>query len=243
MNMKKLITATRRSILGATLALATLAAGWAGTAKGAIITWNPTTGGNWNTSTANWTGDSATFTDNNTVNVIFDKTGGGTITISADMSPLSTTVSAASGTYIFSGGPIDSGTLTKSGAGILTLAGANSFSGVTLSVGQLNINNAGALGTGTFTISGGGKDVVKIDNTSGSPITLSTNNPLALSGSITFYRSSGLNLGTGAVTLGAGLTIYGNGATSVPLTIGGNIASTSNGLILIRGATVILISH
>ena len=75
-------------------------------------------GGNWDTTTANWTGDSTTFTDDGTVNVIFDKTNGGTITISAGMSPLSTTVSAASGTYTFSGGPIDgSGSLTKSGGG------------------------------------------------------------------------------------------------------------------------------
>ena len=41
--------------------------------------------------------------------------------------------------------------LTKLGTNALTLSGANTFSGgVTLSAGTLNINNAGALGTGTL---------------------------------------------------------------------------------------------
>lgn len=236
MNRMRPIKMTRRGIQGSTLALAVLAAGWAGTATGGI-TWNLASGGDWDTSTANWTGDSTFFTDNGTVNVIFNKTGGGTITIASDMSPLSTTVSAASGTYIFSGGPIDSGTLAKSGAGILTLSGANSFSGVTLSAGQLNINNAGALGTGTFTINGG-----IIDNTSGSAKTLSTVTPIALNATFTFNGSRALNLGTGSVTLGATVAVTGSGTlgTATPLTIGGNIAGGANGLQVIKSAFVIL---
>ena len=55
--------------------------------------------------------------------------------------------------------------LTKTGTGTLTLGGSDTYSGgTTLSAGQLNINNASALGTGTFTISGG-----TIGNTSGAP--------------------------------------------------------------------------
>ena len=46
--------------------------------------------------------------------------------------------------------------------GTLTLSGSNLTSGVSISGGQLNINNVAALGSGTFTISGG-----TIDNTSG----------------------------------------------------------------------------
>ena len=66
--------------------------------------------------------------------------------------------------------------------------------GVTLSAGQLNINHATALGTGTFTISGG-----TIDNTSGGSITESNNNAQAWNGDFTFTGSNALNLGTGAV--------------------------------------------
>jgi len=72
----------------------------------ATNTWNVAGGGDWDTTTANWTTDggatTTTFTDDGTVDAIFDKTQGGTIAISADISPLSTTVSAASGTYSFS---------------------------------------------------------------------------------------------------------------------------------------------
>ena len=65
----------------------------------------------------------------------------------------------------------------------MLLSGNNSFSGgVTLSTGTLDINNAGALGTGTFTIDAG----TTIDNTSGAAITLSTNNAQIWNGSFTF---------------------------------------------------------
>jgi len=92
----------------------------------ATLTWNPGGGGNWDTATANWIGDASTFISDGSQDVIFDKTAGGTITISAGMQPASTTVSATSGTYTFNGGPITgSGGLTKSGAGQLTMNTAN----------------------------------------------------------------------------------------------------------------------
>ncbi len=68
--------------------------------------------------------------------------------------------------------------VSKTGAGTLTLAGANTYGGgTTLSTGTLNITNSGtsatnsAIGTGTFTINGG-----TISNTSASAVTLATNN-------------------------------------------------------------------
>jgi fibronectin-binding autotransporter adhesin len=189
-------------------------------ARAAALTWNLATGGDWDTITANWAEAPNTFTDAGVDEVTFNNTAGGTITIAPDMSPLSTTVNASSGTYIFSGGPIDSGTLTKSGAGILTLAGANSFSGVTLSAGQLNINDAGALGTGMFTISGG-----TLDSTAGSGVALSTVTPQAWNGNFIWNATKNLNLGTGTVTFSGtrsiGISAAGSAAT---LTVGGNIA-------------------
>ena len=104
------------------------------------ITWTNTAGGNWDTSSLNWTnsaGVSTNFTDDGTVDAIFNKTNGGTITISPNMSPASVTVSAASGTYTFSNGAIDSGTLTKSGGGILSILETclNTFTGRTVIAG------------------------------------------------------------------------------------------------------------
>jgi len=127
-----------------------------------------------------------------------------------------TASSASSSTYAGSiGGAI---ALTKSGAGALTLSGSNSYGRTTtLSAGQLNINAAYAIGTGTFTFNGG-----NIDNTSLAPLTLATNNPQAWNSDFTFVGSSPLDLGTGAVTLGANRNVT---VTSSTLTVGGGISA------------------
>ncbi len=93
--------------------------------------------------------------------------------------------------------------LTKADAGAWTLSAANTYSGITtLGAGTLALNNAGgpaasAIGTGTLTITGGA-----LDNTSGAAITLATNNPVALNGSLAFGGTNDLSLGTGVVTIG-----------------------------------------
>ena len=74
--------------------------------------------------------------------------------------------------------------------------------------GTLNINNATAIGTGTFTINGG-----TIDNTSGGAITLSNNNAQTWASSFTFTGTSNLSMGTGAVALTANPTITVTGGT------------------------------
>src|SRR5204863_394489 len=109
-------------------------------------------------------------------------------------------------------------------------AGANTYSGgTTLASGTtLRINNATALGTGTFTINGG-----TIDNTTGASITLSNNNAQTWNGDFTFTGTRSLNMGTGVISLGttAGTTrtITVNGST---LTEGGVISNgtTANSL-------------
>ena len=93
--------------------------------------------------------------------------------------------------------------LTKLGNGTLTLDGSNTYSGgTTLSAGQLNINNAATLGTGTFTISGG-----TLGNTSGTALTLSTNNAENWNGNFAFAGGNDLNLGSGAVTMSSSRTV------------------------------------
>ncbi len=111
--------------------------------------------------------------------------------------------------------------VARTGSGILTLSGANNYSGGTyISGGTLRINNANAIGTGTLTISGG-----TLDNTKGTAFTLATNNPINLLGGFTYAGTNDLNLGTGAVTLSvANPTINVNAGT---LTIGGAITGTS----------------
>jgi autotransporter-associated beta strand protein len=136
------------AVLGASFLAASLQA--------ATLTWNAGSG-NWDESSSNWTEAevATTFVSDGTQDVIFSKASGGDIAVSNSMSPLSTTVSASSGTYKFSGGPIiGSGGLTKSGAGQLTMNTANNtFTGKTsirggtlLTGGPAYLSNAGLPG-------------------------------------------------------------------------------------------------
>jgi len=132
-------------------------------------------------------------------------------------------------------------TLTKDGAGTLTLSGANSFVDMILSGAtagsRLNINSATAIGTGTFTIQNG--DNATIDNTSGAPLTLSANNPMIWNNNFTFAGTTNLNLGAGAVAMPGARTLTVNANT---LTVGGDISGAGSltkvggGMLLLGGA-------
>ena len=125
------------------------------------------------------------------------------------------------------------GSLIQNGTGNLTLNAANTYTGgTTLNSGTLVINNASAIGSGTFSINGG-----TLNNTSGSTITLSTNNAQSWNGDFAFTGTNDLNLGTGAVTLNATRTITVNSGN---LTVGGAISGTGFGLTKNGSGTLIL---
>ncbi len=106
--------------------------------------------------------------------------------------------------------------ISKTGAGSWTLSGANTFSGgLTLATtgSTLNINNASALGTGTFATLGA-SGTVTIDNTSGAAITLSTNNTVTLNqGALVFTGSNNLDFGSGSATYAGSRVITVNAGT------------------------------
>src|SRR5207244_8518431 len=107
--------------------------------------------------------------------------------------------------------------------------------GTGTTAGTLNINNASALGTGTFTIAGGSNAI--IDNTTASAITLSTNNAQVWNGNFTFTGTQSLNLGTGGVTLGASRTVTVNASN---LTVDGVITGSGFGLTKAGAGTLTL---
>ncbi len=129
-------------------------------------------------------------------------------------------------TAIISAALTGSGVLTKGGAGTLTLSGNNSglSGGVNLGTngGTLNINSATALGTGGFAIG----NSVNFDNTTGAPLTLTTNNVITDNGSYTFIGTNSLNLGTGGFAVGSGHP--GMNIANNTLTIGGNMTGTGS---------------
>ena len=120
------------------------------------ITWNVGggVGGIWDTTTANWTGDPGGRNDNLYADgdaVTFDDTGaGGTINLTANRAPASTTV-AGGALYTFIGSGITNGPLLKSGTGTNVLNNtANGFSSITLAGGELQWSDTGRLGTGVI---------------------------------------------------------------------------------------------
>ena len=121
-------------------------------------------------------------------------TSGGELVIRTDTSSDSLTIS----TPILANG---TSSLTKSGAGTLTLAAANTFTGgVKLNAGQLNINNANALG-GTTASSLTINEGTVIDNTSGSAILMTIKYPVTVNGSFTFAGTSDLYFPDDGATL------------------------------------------
>ncbi|GAA5484758.1 beta strand repeat-containing protein [Haloferula sargassicola] len=97
------------------------------------------------------------------------------------------------------------GLLYKQGSAALTLAGANTLTGdVYLEAGGLNLNSPTALGAagGTFHLSGG-----TLDNTSGAQVDMTPAKAQIWDADVMFTGSNSLNMGNGAVTLGASRTV------------------------------------
>jgi autotransporter-associated beta strand protein len=129
--------------------------------------------------------------------------------------------------------------LSLSGTTTYTLAGNNSFTGgLSTTAGFLNINSASALGTGTFTI---GAPTV-LNNTTAAAIALSTNNAQNWNSSFSFTGTNGLNLGSGAVTLGTNVTVTVNSnVLANTLIVGGAIGQTGGNRVLTKAGVGTLV--
>lgn len=132
-----------------------------GVGAGTNLIWSGTVNGNWNAATTNWSGNGLATAYQDGVTVLLDDTAPGntTLNLTAAVSPASVTVNNSSLAYTISGSAIGgAGSLTKSGAGALTLSGINTFSGgTTINAGTVNLNNGGSSGTlrGNVTVNSG----------------------------------------------------------------------------------------
>jgi fibronectin-binding autotransporter adhesin len=156
---------------------------------------------------------------------------GGTVT-NATSSGITLTLGASGGNNTglnvvsgnISDGSAGGTTGINANAGAWALSGSNSFSGgVSINRGTLGINSSHALGTGTLTLLNAGN----FDNTSGSAVTLATNNVVNLNGAETFFGTNSLNLGTGNFVLGQASTTL--TISSNTLTIGGVMSGAASG--------------
>ncbi|MCX6875910.1 MAG: autotransporter-associated beta strand repeat-containing protein, partial [Verrucomicrobia bacterium] len=152
--------------------------------------------------------------------------GGGT-TLSAGTLNIEHSSALGSGSVAINGGTLNLNNAAALGAGLLVIDGGtlnlNNAStlgsgSLVINTGTLNLNNAAALGSRTLAINGG-----VLDNPSGVPITLTTNNAQTWGGDVVFTGSNNLNLGSGAVSMPASREVS---VTAGTLTVGGAISGT-----------------
>ena len=109
--------------------------------------------------------------------------------------------------------------LTKAGAGTLTLSRANTYTGgTTLSAGVLAISNSGALGTGAVSITG---TTARINITAGNGVGLSIANPINVGGALTLHNPQ---TATGATTTFSGQL---TGSSAITVVNGGGNGLTA----------------
>jgi autotransporter-associated beta strand protein len=138
-----------------------------------------------------------TFIDGDTTT--FGNTGAGMVTVAAGgVSPAKVSfTNGADQDYTLTGGPVSGETLTKTGAGTLTLANANTYSnGVTVSAGTLAIGNGGTTGSVSGNIVNNAKVTFNRSNS------LTYGNTISGTGSLT-------KTGAGVLTLSSANTYSG----------------------------------
>jgi len=200
------------------------------------LLWTGANDGSWDITTTNWQWISAVTAAKyaNGYAVLFDDTGANTgITLNTAVSPGSVVINNSSAAYSLSGsGSIGgTGSVIKDGAGLLTMATANTYSGGTMlqGGGTLEVNTNAALGSGLLTLGGG-----SLSNSLSS--TLANNVNLSAATSVGVLAASTLTL-SGVITNVAALSKVGAGTLILSGANTYNGATTvSNGSLTLSGS-------
>ena len=182
-----------------------------------------------------------TFTG--TKNPIFDIYSGLTLEISSSVvinTPVTFNCTAGTDTK-FSGIISGTGSITKSGAGNLTLSGANTFSGGYLhTAGDVIVSNNSALGTAGAVMNGTGRIILSNGVNVSNSLTVTTGNPSLNYGII--HVESGSATWSGNVTLNqTGIPVGGLFACyGTQLTVTGSVTGVIGSIIQVRYGNVLL---
>ncbi len=198
------------------------------TGSAANLIWTGAVDGNWDVdTTTNWTGspdqkffnlDNVTFNDSSTV---------GTVLLAGQVQPLSVVVDNAATSYTFTGVGSITGTtgIVKTGAGLLTIATQNTFTGAveiregTLSADTIfNSGSASSLGAGTSVVLGSATTAGTLRYT-GASSTITNKN-------VTLAEGGGAIEVTDAL---AALVISG------PVSGGGDLTKSGDGVLMLSG--------
>jgi MYXO-CTERM domain-containing protein len=192
------------------------------------ITFN-TTGGGY--TLAAGTGGALTFASDTGTASLTATAGAHTVSVDAALAS-NLAVSVAAGSLSVTGVVSGTGSLTKSGNGLLTLAGANTFSGgATVTAGKLTLGAASALGTAAATVTGGELDLGGFTVANAVTLTAGTLSHGAISNSALSVAA-----GTVSANLAGSTTVTKTGAGTATLAV----ANTYTGATAVQGGTLVL---
>ena len=183
----------------------------------------------WNASSANWQRHEHVMAYQDGMDVLFAGAGAGEVQLEGEIAPLSVTVDNAAGQdYTFTGSGRLTGetSVTKTGAGELSIANANDYTGGTqLLEGTLRVQHAGALGGAEARVSTAAGSTLSVENGTAMVLAAATGNDL--NGHVEVQAGASLEMrGTGyhaestrvegeLVFSGSGVNHTGNGAGSL----------------------------
>jgi fibronectin-binding autotransporter adhesin len=204
------------------------------------FTWTGNVNGNWNTTSANWSGPGTTYVDGIAASDVVFGDGPAQTTISvfpAAVNPHAIVLSNATANYTFGGSAITvAGAINKTAAGSVTFNNAISAASIVLGAGATTIGAGGSLTSPLITVG----PAATLDVVSGG--TLGATSGLVVNGAVTLnvanQNLSTLNGGnTGVLTLNnTVLNVSGASSYDGRITGVGSIVKNTNGTLTLNGA-------